>query len=229
MRRLAGLTLLVAATTPFARAQSLYVGMGGGYTRMGAQNIFAVRMNDMISPWRMDVDVVDGAKVEEGWELLFTAKYDVPEFPLRLTGAIAYARLHGTNDSVIATEPPWSSALYNAGRLETNLSLVSLSAGVEWDVVKGPVAPFLALNALFNRFSESDLKIANPYRQRVWMSEAVERGGLALGGGIRALHFRPLIVGLEMYYTAQNLIGRLDGESNRNGFIVRGMLLYEVR
>lgn len=228
MTRLLTVVFLLLALCALAHSQSVYVGVGAGYSSMTPLAAHNFLMYDRGFAWKVRINSVEGQTSDKGFSLICDLKLEIPEMPLRLVGGASYARLYGKTDSATATTPPLSSLGFESGGLESQLSLVSLNAGIEWDVVRPVVTPYLSLNFLFNHFGRTDIKIINPFRTAHWTVDAESRGGLAFGGGLRSTVLRSLAIDLGADFALQNIVGRKEGESLRNGFAVRFVLLYQL-
>ena len=228
MKRAFNLAGLVLCSILQAQSQSLYVGVGGGYSVLESQDRFTTTIYDGAFAWQTEVKVVRGQKPDDGFNLVSQLKLGISNSPLQVIAAFSYTRLHSESDSATTNVPPWSEIADESGRLDTRSSVFSLGASVDWEVLVSPMIPYVSLGFALNRFGETEVKIANRFVTKEFSVEGKTRLGLSLGAGIRSDVLRSIGLDLQVTYLLNNLVGRQDGELVQNGVNVGAALFYRL-
>jgi opacity protein-like surface antigen len=210
-------------------AQSIFVGIGGGYSSMNPTeyHVFIYQYERFSYPGIFEE--ITGLKNDKGYNISGYFKYDIKMLPINIVGGIGYTKYSGKADYVKATVPPWYSTMYFIGEYETKNDLLSINAGIQYEIIPTFITPYISLQAVLNKFDATTLELKNSGRLYEEVKfESKTRYGLSIGGGLN-INILPVIdTNLEVIYTLSNLIGKEGGENSLNSFNINLVFLYQV-
>lgn len=189
-------TLLILAMflmlSSLSFGQLLQLGPGVGYTSINA-------------PESLTKDISDGGTGYSGairYGLL--ARVGLPLLPLNFTGFIY-------NNSWTGEE----------SGTETSMSLLNIGLGAEWQLLPGPIQPYLALDFLMNSFGDSEIngeKVGDSY----------SRTGIGLGAGAEFTLLPMINLDASVKYNMNNLFGKEDGEDTMSTLNITVNFLFKI-
>jgi hypothetical protein len=210
---------LFAILTPSIKAQTFYVGIGGGFSTMNPVEYHGFTYQNDITTWLGEFEEIKGQKNDKGLNLRGSIKYDINILPVNIIAGIGYTKYTGKADYVKATVPPWYSTMYYIGEYESKTDLLSINTGIQYEVIHSFVTPYVTLQAMMNRFGETTLEMKNSgnvYEEVKF--EKRTRYGLSIGGGLDITIIPKIDTNLEINYVLHNLIGKENGENSINSF-----------
>lgn len=230
MRRLAYYTAILFLANNFIYAQSIYFGLGGGYTSITGQSYNnAVVYQDFISPWSIDITEVNNQKNYEGFSVAGFFKLKIINLPINFISGISYAQLSSSADNVKYHSPPWYSTIYSGSQLESISNLISVSTGAQWELFRyRMITPFISFNLLYNFFDKTRLKLKDDYSTFDAIIEGKNRLGLSFKGGINLSLISFIDIDMDAGYSFNNLMGKETDEKNLNSFNSSLILYFKI-
>jgi len=193
------LALLIVSSISYA--QSFKVGIGGGLAIVNG-------------PEHLTRDISkDGIGFSTEYQVGLKGKFGLPLLPIKIIGEVNYILLNGEEDfdMVISSEIVKIKA-------ETEASVLSIGVGAEYNLIPGPISPYV--NATINYNSVSDLKvkasaeyngISYPAEEET-IGEKFSRTGIGIGAGV-TISILPIVdIDISAKYNIINLLGKDDGE-----------------
>jgi hypothetical protein len=228
MHRIFKLIAIILCSVALAQSQSLFIGLGAGYSYLDSRDTYVATVYDEPRPWQRVVKVVRGGSSDDGFDLSGQFSLAFPNSPWRISALLSYALLHGKSDSATATVPPISSLAFQSGAMKTRYSLVSVGAGVQWQAVRSAISPYLSLRFFMNHLGETQVNLPKQPYTSEFSFDGRTRFGLSLGAGMTCDLLQSFPLDLQVDYLSNNLVGREDGESVQHGIVVRLSLLYQL-
>lgn len=185
-------------------AQSLRIGVGGGYASLNGPSALAKDVSN------------NGAGLKNGYEIGGKLKLDFPLVPFRLTGQAYYIKISNEEN-------------FNPGvagiptvKMETSMNIFSAGAGLEYQFIPGPISPYFALDLLYNSFGDVNVKYnpslavvssdnSKPYSKK-------DRFGLGIGVGSEFTLLPVIDLDLNIKYNLMNLMGKENMKINGINF-----------
>lgn len=198
------ISLFIVCFTLSVKAQSLRIGVGGGYASLNGPSVLAKEISN------------NGAGLKNGYEIGGKLKLDFPLVPFRITGQAYYMKM--SNEGNINTGVQAIPTI----KMETSMSIFSAGAGIEYQMIPGPVAPYLALDLLYNSFGDIEVKYnpsiagvsadnSKPYSKK-------DRFGLGIGVGSEFTLLPVIDIDLNIKYNMMNLMGKENMKINGINF-----------
>jgi opacity protein-like surface antigen len=198
------LCALLLGCTFISNAQSLRIGIGGGYASLNGPSALAKDISN------------NGAGLKNGYEIGGKLKLDFPLLPFRLTGQAYYMDI--SNSGSMKVIPGASLNPVNVN-VETSMTMFSAGAGFEYDLIPGPISPYFALDLLYTSFGDvkttynpstsglSSLDANKPYSNK-------SKFGLGIGIGSEFTLLPVIDLDLNVKYNLMNLMGKEDMKIN---------------
>lgn len=203
MKNFLGILILSSLVTYSSNAQDLYLGMGGGGTKL---------YNDFYTKHISK----GGLGFERDEHFTFQIKLDLQVLPFRTTGHISFLMLNSAWEEV--NMDILSSSMRIARKeIEFSSNILSLGLGIEYEIKIPLIAPYLLLQMNMNKFNKTLLKISNPdttvsaYQNTSQRSISNEtRYGIGIGIG-HEFYATPKY-GLDIFikYDILNFLGKKD-------------------
>lgn len=166
-------------------AQSVYLNVGGGFSRMSPKgNYTFVYTTDRMS-WPGKFEEMVGQKADIGFNIASSLEFRLPDTSVSLTAGIAYTQFYGKCDFVKAYTPPWYNTAYTIGELTTRSNILTFKTGAQWQICRSPIAPYVNLDLLYNIIGDTKLSIRNNSTTTEAIVDGNTRMGLSVGGGAR--------------------------------------------
>ncbi|HEX2982979.1 MAG TPA: outer membrane beta-barrel protein [Ignavibacteriales bacterium] len=180
-----------------AQAQSVQLGLGGGLT--------LVQSPDSWDKLDMSTGYHFGAKMKIG----------LPMSPVKITGQLYYNTFSG--------EPTIEYEGYGSYDAEISTSLLIIGAGVEFELIPGPVSPYFGMDLFVAAPGDMEVKVAG-------YSETFDGGdsrfGLGLGGGVDFKLAPGFDLDFAAKYNLYNLMGQDDGEEDMNAIALTASIMF---
>ena len=140
----------------------------------------------------------DDLGMSGGYHLGAKLKLSIPLFPLTPVGSVTYSQFSGDQSTPL-------------GNIETSQSIWSIGAGVEYSLVPGPLAPYLAADLEYNNFGDLSIEGAN-LPISIGGTGSRSRFGIALGVGAEFTLLPVIGLDASIKYHMMNMIGKESGE-----------------
>ncbi|HVO72823.1 MAG TPA: outer membrane beta-barrel protein [Ignavibacteriaceae bacterium] len=161
-------------------------GIGGGLSTVQAPDAYT---KDIIG---------GGLGLSSGYHIGAKLKLSIPLFPLTPVGSIIYSHFSGDQSTPI-------------GDIKTSQSIWTIGAGAEYQIIPGPLSPYLAADLEYNNFGDLSFEGGN-LPVTFTGSGSRSRLGIAIGIGAE-LTILP-VIGLDagIKYHFLNWFGKESGE-----------------
>jgi hypothetical protein len=187
-------------------AQSVYLSIGGGFSTLHPKgNYVFTYTNDQMS-WHAKFLEMTGRKADIGFNVATALEFQLLEAPLSITTGLLYTQLYGRCDYVKATTPPTSSTIYTIGELTTRSNILTFQTGVQWQIIRSRIAPYVGLGVLYSIVGDTKLRISYPGGGSEGIVAGNTRLGLMLGVGVRASLHPSLDASIGADYSWINLV-----------------------
>lgn len=187
-------------------AQSIYVGIGGGFSTLNPRDNYGFSYTSDRTSWPGTFEEMTGRHADVGFNITTSLEFQLPNTPVSITTALLYTQLYGKCDYVKAYTPPWYSAIYTIGELTTRSNILTFKTGAQYEILPAPFTPYVSLGLLYSIIGDTKLSINNTYGSAEAMVEGNTRLGLSLGGGVRVLISSPLEVDIGAEHSWINLV-----------------------
>jgi len=218
---------------PTMNAQSLSVGLGGGFSSMQPERYesFTYQNSSFNNyTWSGKFVELKDQKNDQGLNYSGYFRYGLPILPVNIIAGFQYCQYTGSAGNVTVESPPWSSLMYTNGVLKTKKEMVSINVGVQWEISSSFITPYLSFQAMANRFSETSLEIktnfGNLYEEA--KTEKKSRYGAAVGAGAKVNLLPGISSNLEINYSANNISPREDAEKAINSVSLNLLFFYQL-
>lgn len=177
--------ILISAAVFGNKAFSQTLGIGGGLSTVTGPDSYT---NDLTS---------GGIGFSSGYHLGVKLKFGIPVAPFKPFGFVNYT--HFSNDQSTPV-----------GNVAISQSIWSIGAGGQYNLIPGPINPYIAANVAYNNFGDLSVEGGD-------IGDAFEGGGSKsrFGGGIGiGAELSVLVIGLDasITYNFLNWVGKESGE-----------------
>jgi hypothetical protein len=228
MRHLAGIMIFCALLVSSVKAQSVYFGVGGGFSSMSPPENYAFTFAFDLTPWPGKFEELTGRKADIGFNIVSSLEFRLPDAPVSFTAGVSYTQFHGHSDFAKANSPPWFSTIFIIGELETHSNMLSLKSGAQCEIISAPIAPYVSFDVLYNIIGDTKLSINSGNGSTKAIAEGNTRMGLSFGGGARLGLHPSLDARFGVNYSLFNLISPETNEESRGAIGANICLLYKV-
>ncbi|MGE5401173.1 MAG: outer membrane beta-barrel protein [Ignavibacteriales bacterium] len=199
-------------------AQSLSLGITGGPTFIQKPDVYKNDINELGSNLGFKSNYHIGAKLKLGF----------PVIPLKFNGQIVYTSFKGTKEGLYTGWMEIPSTV-SAVKMETSTSLLTLSAGAEYMLIPGPIAPYLTADLQLNSQNSTKLKLSMPGGDNLESStDNGSRMGLGIGAGLNIGILPGIDIDATVKYNFLNFIGKKNDEESFNTLNVTLSLLFPI-
>jgi hypothetical protein len=206
VNRLAHMLLFCGFLLSAVEAQSVYLGVGGGFSTMSPKDNYAFVYATDRTSWPGKFEEMVGQKADVGFTIASSMQFRLPDTAVSLTAGVSYTQFYGKCDYVKAYTPPWYSSIYTIGELTTRSNMLTFSTGVQWQIIQSPVAPYVSLDLLYNIIGDTKLRISSTSSTTEAIVDGNTRMGLSVGGGARLALLPSIALAVGANYTWINLI-----------------------
>jgi len=175
----------------FVSAQGISLGATAGLTTI-------------MGPDALTNDISDGgAGFSSAPHFGVKGRLSLPLIPISITGQVLYTKFSADGNLLINNV---------STNYETEQSLLIFGVGAEYDLVPGPISPYLGLDIFYSKWGDFTTTTAVGGMNNESSVSGNNRTGIGIGGGIQ-VGIIPLIdIDVAAKYNINNLIGKEDGE-----------------
>jgi hypothetical protein len=167
------------------QAQSIHVGMVGGFCIANPSSDSRFVFEDDLLRWASRFEEVQGQNPDVGFSIGTTLEFVLPQTPVNLNMGISFIQLYGSADYVRVQSPSWYNTMYTVGGLKTRSNLITVSTGISWEICHRNISPFVTLTLLYNIFGDRRMSIRTSYNAIEAVADGHTSAGLSFGGGVR--------------------------------------------
>lgn len=184
--------IVVLLLTSSVYSQGMKFGIGGGLSVVSSPAFFT---NDISTGFSTGL----GFSTETHVGLL--VKFNLPLVPVTPYAFGKYHWLSGENTTPL-------------GDFKTSSNLLSIGGGVQYNLIPGPIKPYLALEVAYNNMKAPEIEYPASYGlAKKSLGDDISRFGLGLGVGAD-INLMIINIDANLKYNMINLIGKEDGEES---------------
>jgi len=201
MKRSITILFVLLIVSGLSFGQSFKIGIGGGLAIVNGPDDLT---NDITK---------GGLGFSSEYQVGLKGKFGLPLLPIKIIGEVNYTLLNGEEDYKML----YMGESFDV-KSETEASILSFGVGAEYNLIPGPISPYV--NATINFNSISDLKVKSTVKyngvsygtEEETYGEKVSRTGIGIGAGV-TISILPIVdIDVSAKYNIVNLLGKEDKE-----------------
>jgi len=221
---------LIAIST---NAQSMQIGIGIGSTIVTSHDFYTNNLSGdvyqeyFISPYSLHA--LNGLGFDSEYNINIKARLFMRNILFNLYSDICLNRLVGKGTVCVMTSPA-SSYAPPPQKSESICNLINGCLGVEYQILKKGVIPFLSGGVIFSHLGDIHIKTIEDENLN-YDCKAIKGGmryGLEFGIGFYYKFYKNILIDVSSNYSMNNLLGRESSEEKINTVKTNINILYEL-